>query len=366
VTGTTEPVGGAAAPRRRRALRAPTLAECLARRRDNFLALRMIAAILVVLGHCYALSAPGNTERDPGLRLLGHTYTHLAGVMMFFAISGHLVTLSWQRRPDLARFLRARALRILPALATCVVLTAFVFGPLLTGWPIAAYLADAQPYRYVAGNATLLSLQWFLPGVFTENPVSPFVNSSLWTLPVEALLYLVVAACGVLGLLRGRRLANLAILALVGVFLAWPLARGDLGIDRMLMAFFAFGALMCVNRDHVPVAFPVLAALAFAGWALHDTAAYRYLLAAAIAYGAFWLAYGPRIPWPSRIGDWSYGTYLWAFPVEQAVLALTPLREPLALFAATLPPTLLLAALSWHFVEQPALRRKPLWQDRAP
>ena len=61
----------------------------------------------------------------------------------------------------------------------------------------------------------------------------------------------------------------------------------------------------------------------------------------------------------SRAGDLSYGTYLWAFPLQQALAALLPGIGPLGLFAAALGPTLLCAALSWRLVERPALAFKP-------
>jgi peptidoglycan/LPS O-acetylase OafA/YrhL len=347
-------------------LSGPTLAECLARGRDNFLVLRLGAALLVLLGHSYALLAPGLAESDPARRWFDQIYTHFIGVMAFFVISGYLITLSWQRNPRIGRFLVARALRILPALGVCVVLVAFALGPLLTSLPWTDYFTSSQPYAYVAGNFALVSLHWQLPGVFVANPVTDVVNGSLWTLPVEAKMYLGVAALGACTLLRRRWLANLALAAFIGIYLAWPLAAtGDLGLDRMLIAFFAFGALCCVNREQVPISLPILVLVVLACWLARDGALYRYLLGLAIGYGTLWFAYAPRLPALRGLGDWSYGTYLWGFPVQQALISFGVLHDPLTLFACALAPTLLLAALSWHWIERPALRIKRLWHHRA-
>ena len=60
----------------------------------------------------------------------------------------------------------------------------------------------------------------------------------------------------------------------------------------------------------------------------------------------------------NRIGDYSYGLYIYAFPVKQTVARLAPGVEPYAMFALAFPVTLALAALSWHCVERPALALK--------
>ncbi len=356
-----------AVPSRFARLSGPTLAQRLDSGRNNFLLLRLIAALLVLFGHSYALLALGMAELDPTRRWLEQIYTHFIGVMVFFVISGYLITLSWQRNPQLGRYLISRALRILPALAFCVSVSALVIGPMLTSLPVSRYFLSAEPYAYVFGNLSLVSLQWRLPGVFASNPVSDFFNGSLWTLPVEAKMYLCVAAFGVCMLLRRRWIANVALSASILVYLVWPLLHtGDLGLDRMLVAFFAFGALSCVNREWLPISLPVFVSIVFACWLARDSAAYRYLLAIAIAYGTLWFAYAPRLPPLRGIGDWSYGTYLWGFPVQQTLISLDIFTTPLLLFAAALLPTLLMAALSWHFVERPALRWKRLWHHRAP
>jgi peptidoglycan/LPS O-acetylase OafA/YrhL len=58
---------------------------------------------------------------------------------------------------------------------------------------------------------------------------------------------------------------------------------------------------------------------------------------------------------PTRGYDLSYGSYLLAFPVQQLLSGL-----PAALNAVlTAVIVLALAAVSWRFVEKPALRHKP-------
>ncbi len=336
-----------------------TLETCMRSGRDNMTALRLLAATLVVLGHSYVLAGPGRIFDDPVYRLLGHSFSHLAGVMMFFTLSGLLITLAWQRRPDIRYFLRSRAMRILPALIACVSVSALLLGPLLTSEPLQRYLGSAQPWVYIGGNASLLHLQWLLPGVFETNPGSDHVNGSLWTLPVEAGLYLVVAALGLIGALHLRAwIANLAVLGIAIAFLHGPLsAPGNTALEPALVAFFTFGALCCINRRWLPISGWILLGIGVLAWLFRNSGAYPLLLALSIAYATLWLAYAPRLP-EVRLGDLSYGTYLWGFPVQQTLIAGFDLRSPLLVFCLALPVTLLLAALSWRLIERPCLRWK--------
>ena len=341
------------------ALRGRTLAACIESGRDNMTALRLLAALLVLLGHSYVLSATATVASDPLHRLLGNTYSHFIGVMMFFAISGLLITLAWQRRPQIGYFLRSRALRILPALLVCVSACALILGAAATTLPLHDYFAAPATWAYIAGNASLIDLRWTLPGVFAANPSTDFVNGSLWTLPIEAGLYLVVAAIGLAGLLtRQRWLATLVIAILATIWLAKPLtAERPLATDAILVSFFVFGALCCIHRAVLPISTAALIALAAVAWSVRDSLLYAPLLGLWIAYATLWLAYVPRIP-QIRFGDLSYGTYLWGFPVQQALIHWFEARSAWEIFFYATPVALLLAAASWHLIEQPALRLK--------
>ncbi|WP_226858226.1 acyltransferase family protein [Diaphorobacter aerolatus] len=79
------------------------------------------------------------------------------------------------------------------------------------------------------------------------------------------------------------------------------------------------------------------------------------------ALGVVWgTACTPVLHRAGRFGDFSYGLYIYAFPVQQLVVwaSANQLGFPVAL-AITLMSTLTLAALSWHWIEKPALSLKP-------
>ena len=196
------------ARRAQRLIAGRSLAECVESGRDNILQLRLLAALLVVLGHSFVLVGQDAVTSEPLHRLLPRTYSHLVGVTIFFTISGFLITLSYQRRPDLLRFACARLLRLWPALAIVVGAWAFVLGPMLTALPLRDYFgqgdAGGTVYRYFWTNISLVHIWTGLPGLFGANPMAHQANGSLWTIPYEAAMYVGVAAVGALRLLRSH------------------------------------------------------------------------------------------------------------------------------------------------------------------
>lgn len=323
---------------------------------NNFDALRLAAAALVIVSHAFPLSS-GSNLAEPLQRLSGGQMTlgHLA-VLVFFVVSGFLITRSFERRPTLVDFARNRALRLLPALVCMVALMTFALGPLFTRLPLREYFTDGRFASYWL-NVTLVATRYSLPGVFEANPFPNAVNGVLWTLRYEALFYAVTAALGGFGLLRGR-----VLLALVAVALAVPWL-GDVPGDRYLrmFRFYGAGSALCLYRDTIPLdgrlAGAALAACALATW----LGGLEEAFVAAGAYLVVYMAFAPWLPLAGagRFGDFSYGLYIYGFPAQQAVAALLgPGHGWLANLALGFPPALLLSVLSWHGVEKRALRRK--------
>jgi|GEM_PF-59524 len=338
-----------------------TLADDLAGSADNFLLLRFLAAAAVIYGHGPAITG-GSGPPDLFVWLGWGRYSGSIAVDLFFLISGFLVTGSFLRRRDVAGFIWARALRIVPGYAVCVAGCAGVLGALLTTWPLADYLRAPATRDYVLTNLGFDHVLWQLPGVFGSNPQRDVVNGSLWTLPAEVRMYVGVAFLGVFSVLQRRWLCNGVLLALFVIGLLAPdnLPLVLIPAHLHFAGMFALGTLCYVNRDIVPRHGAVVVASVMLAFALHSTALYPFAFALAEAAFAFWFAYG--LPWHAfnRAGDYSYGIYLWGYPMQQLVAHAAPALTPIANSVCGFVLALALAVASWHFVEQPALRFKRL------
>ena len=337
------------------------------RRENNFDALRLTAAVAVILSHAF-LIAQGTEKNDPLNLLTGNQcMLGLTGVFVFFAVSGFLVTQSFEQTHSPLRYLIKRALRIFPAYLVCLVLTAFVLGPIVTALPLGEYLHRVEPYDYVYYNSFFDIRIHELPGVmFVDNPVGLEINGSLWSLGCEFDMYLMVLLLGVLRLLRWP--VCVALLALGMACIAFPDALGFLGGWGWTLSFFAIGMVLYKLRD-TRIFNWRLALLALAGLALSIPLRQFILLFPLFGcYLALYIALHPRLPVirATRFGDLSYGLYIFGWPSEQIVIWL--MHGHAEWWQVFLLATLLagsLAFLSWHLIEKRALRLKPRtpWQS---
>ena len=339
-------------------------------RENNFQLIRLAAATSVVLFHSYALT--NHWTDEPLWRRIPELNFGALGVACFFVISGFLVTQSWLTRARIVPFVAARVLRIYPALISAVALTIALAGMSSTlDW--ASFLMHPQTLDYVLHVAPAWEMKYRLPGAFATNPFPHEVNGSLWTLPIELRLYVAVFAAGVAGLLA-RRVAWFAALWMLLALFLWrpdwfPTPPFD-AATRDLVLLFALGSLACVWRDAIPISL-TLATMAILLVIVNPAELARGpLFAPLLAYVVLVVAYHPRLTWPAfnRVGDYSYGVYVYSFPIQQTIAQRVPGIEPMPLFALALVATVVIAALSWHCLEQPALGLKSRFSatDRAP
>ena len=335
---------------------------------NNFDFLRITAALLVLISHQFSL-----TDRpEPSIGDF-HSIGGL-GVLIFFSISGYLVAQSWERDPAAGRFLLRRFLRIWPGLICVTALAALVLGPIVSTRSVEQYFSDPLVRRYFA--SLYMSMQNRLPGVFDSYPaianVNNYVNGSLWTLPIEVRWYLGLMLLGVAGWLKRRwLLPTVAVcLAIVvfGVLDAQHSSKRSSSFE--FGAFFLYGSCLHfyreVIRQHVRM---IAIALAVSAAVLlgigHGYAALLLVLPPAVVVVG--TASTPVIRRFGRFGDVSYGLYIYAFPVQQTLILLFGREWPLpALLLASAVCTLVLACLSWHLVERPALGLKRLVDQRGP
>lgn len=344
-----------------------TLRERLAftsQRGPGFDHIRLFAALIVLLHHCRTVQYAD--LRDDALFHFSHGFMDFGrfAVVIFFALSGFLVTPGLTRQGDVVTYAVNRSLRIFPGLILNVVLTILVLGPLLTTHSLGSYFSDPQTYRYLKNIVT--SMVHYLPGVQTRNGSPLIVNGALWTLRFELLCYIVLAIGSVVGLLVRRRFFLVLWLASYALYVAMnfePRIASHLS-DRFvtftaLFVYFDAGAVLFLFGDYIPFSSSLaiaataatLIALPLEGGAIVMPLSLPYV---AVSCGLSFL------PGKALLRhDLSYGVYVIHAPILVALIVLFPgLRIWWVAVAVVFSVTIVLAYASWIFIESPALKRK--------
>lgn len=345
------------------------LADLSIGRENNLTLLRFLAATSVLFSHSFVLST-GNPFTEPLRTQIGMTTGSIA-VDIFFLISGFLVTGSLFRSQSVVDFTIARFLRIFPGLFVMLGLTVFGIGLTLTTLSWQEYLQSGQTYEYTTKCATLFrDVSYNLPGLFEGNPFPQVVNGSLWTLPHEVRMYAILAAVWIVCAAAGRlkmqvfsyTCVGLAVLS--GAHLAVVLIRSA-DPDPFSWLFFMFftGTSYFILRKHIALSTSVcivLAGLLLVTGLMTPRPVFVVTYLMSVSYLTFSLAYGPRgsVRKYNRVGDFSYGIYIYAFALQQTIVFLVPGISPLILFLWSGLATLAFAVPSWFWIEKPALASK--------
>ena len=311
-----------------------TLGQRLETRRNNFDFLRFFFASLVILSHSYLLLTPDGLDREPLWRATGLRETLGAlSVAGFFAISGFLITQSWLRTPQVRNYAKKRALRIYPGWIVALVFCVLVVGPILRPDHTLQFGNSAtfgflsQLVLHDAGQLKTL------PGI------SGAINGSTWTIPFELMCYVMVAVLGLLGLFRRPVLLLVFTLALVLGMSLWPpqalrqVFHPSVGSPHIpyyrfaFVAYFLSGALFFLFRDRIPHSRPLLAFSAvLVGLTLFRLPLAGLFFVILPTFGFYILFYLAFLPLGSlhnwaKHGDFSYGVYLYAYPIQRLLVA---------------------------------------------
>ncbi|MBC7623619.1 MAG: acyltransferase [Aeromicrobium sp.] len=328
---------------------------------NNFDFLRLFAASAVIFAHSWVVA--GQAANEPYVRFpQGVVGGGALGVWMFFCISGYLVTHSFVRR-GVFGFLEARALRIFPGLWAALGLGLAV-GAVFTDLSLGSYFAHPQAMEYFLRGA-VLDIQYKLP-TFQQSRVPSEINGSLWTLPVEVELYLLVAVLGLAGLLQKRIFASIALIAGAFVLFYYP-PLSSIFPDRSRnyavapAICFIIGVVLYLFRDRIKLnltgsIFLLILALSVG----YVQPKFKIILYLAICYWTLWLAFqtAVKVRIPERVGDVSYGLYIYHVPIQASVMQFFPSAAPIEVFIGSMAITFSLAWMSWHMLEKRALALK--------
>ncbi|MBK1888679.1 acyltransferase [Undibacterium sp. 14-3-2] len=336
-------------------------------RENNFNLIRMIAAITVLINHCFPLLG----YPEPFGEKLGFTLGTVA-VDVFFITSGYLVTGSLFRKKDGVEYLCSRILRIYPALIFATCFSVFVIGACLTTLPLRSFFLDPLTLHFLFSGSTIIAgIGMHLPGVFTDRPFIA-VNGSLWTLLYEIKVYLILLILWSISTKKENRLISkllcsknilLALYLVSGLMLITKTIFGqEIGhLNRFIFIFFAGSALYNFSRHIYLSKWIFFAILLCASISLlFNKAIFSIFYLICIPYATLFFAFVPTgiIRKFNNLGDYSYGTYIYAFPFQQSIAAICPEISVTKLALSSLVATLVMAFFSWHWIEKPILENK--------
>ena len=324
-------------------------------------------AMLVVWSHSFAFW--GSEDREPLSILMNGTYNAgNVGVLVFFTISGFLISHSYLHSENVLQFLRRRVCRIYPGYIAATLIGAFVIIPLFSSRAVT--FSQLEVLKVIGMN---LLLRNYIPP--TDAFGGSAINGSLWSIPYEFWCYIGVAALGMTSLLP-KRFFCLAITiltmavrvwldltgqkpggGLIGLIVGWPY------LWFVVLPCFMFGVSAYLYRAAVPrsriLLIEVVTLLVLVAnlpiQPLYRLALTNLVFPPTIAYVVFYAAFSGhfRLHGAARWGDFSYGTYLYALPLQNILFATVGMTMGFPLYiVASMALALIGGITSWYLVER--------------
>jgi len=324
----------------------------------DYMRIALATAVIVqhTIGLCYGGAAGDAVFRVPFRGTFGLV------LPMFFSLSGFLVAGSLERNKSVISFIGLRIIRLGPALIVEVLVSALALGPLLTSLSLHDYISSSTLFTYSLN--IIGDIHYNLPGMFLHNPFPNIVNGQLWTIPWELKCYIALSSIAIIGI-SARRNALLILIGLLQIGMIYHILHDHPNMNArvvgsVLVFSFLGGVLLFRFRDIISSTFPLFLASAVVVELLLNIPGGDYFAALPVAYCTACL--GTLNPPRQKLllgGDYSYGIYLYGFPIQQAVIALIPMaRTPVINFVIAYPFVFAVAIVSWHMIEKPASNLK--------
>jgi peptidoglycan/LPS O-acetylase OafA/YrhL len=298
------------------------ISDLLKRENNNLDLMRIILASMVIMGHAPFLNGNDGFWTDPVKYLFPFTYAGAVAVKLFFFISGLVVTNSLIHKKSVTHFIISRSFRLMPALCFVLVITVFVFGPLVTTLPVKDYFSELHYLAYIRQNLVFKTF-YFLPGVFDGNFYKLAVNGSLWSLRYEVAAYIVMIGLFIILRRVDKKYYNIPVLLLLadallpsGFMAHW---LGNNPEINLLPAVFAFGVFYAINQEKLKA--NAMIALISLGiyFLLRHTIEAEIIMVFALCHVVLFLASSKWVLKLKPKHDISYGIYLWGFLIQQTI-----------------------------------------------
>jgi len=322
--------------------------------------MRHAAAYLVMVSHHYAL----NGFSEP--KIFESTKLGTFAVIIFFSISGYLITNSFFNSTSTYSYIKKRALRIFPGLIACAIIMTFLIFPI--------FGTQNRAFDWLLSTNPIQSLVYFSffgsPGSgemvngFTSDYVfNDSANGSLWSLKFEFLDYIAIML--IFTIIKRPVLGSIIfiVFSVAGVLINNKYHISDYYFYRAAAYSipFAMGSLLYATRHvwqkHYTYKY-ILMASAFVGLLVtphHDELSLSILFLAPVL--VIMLGFSFKDPLIKGKFDISYGVYIYAFPLQQIFSNYFPGEFGMS-FIMSMVTTTVLALASWFMIEKKFLARK--------
>jgi peptidoglycan/LPS O-acetylase OafA/YrhL len=333
--------------------------------KNNFNFLRLLFALFVVVTHAYPLSAA--TTGDYLNQLTnGQVSFSTIGLTGFFIISGYCVYQSLDRSANITTYYWKRILRIFPALFVVLFLTVLL-GPFVYDHDIQSYLTNKSVWTYLPSNMTLFHPQGMINGIFTNNPYNPAINGSLWSLLYEFAFYILLS--GLFFVQKQSRIL-ITLVVLCVLITGGLMFKEELGPIAFILEadlvfefapFFFFGSLLAMlPAERVKYKNAILLCLILLLFFFTYAGAFDYVKYFTVPPLIIWIGLSATkylVSFVDKVGDASYGIYIYSFPVQQTLMYYFNFTA-LELMTSSLVISCIAGYLSWHWVEKRFLKYK--------
>jgi peptidoglycan/LPS O-acetylase OafA/YrhL len=341
-------------------------------KKNSFSFLRFFLAALVIFSHSYTLGGFGSE------RLFGSTQETYGGfaVYNFFVLSGFLITRSYINSASIWRFMWNRIIRIIPGFWVCSIVTILIFAPIiyfaenssLTGY---FNIKTDNPLDYLKVNLFLEMRQYGIANLLKDTPFPKVFNGSLWTLIYEFKFYLLIAVIGAMDILTKYKkfiiyfFLFLWLIYIIDIAIPGTASKifpyfSDIYLIRLLIYFLA-GSIYFLFIDNIVINKKLFFfAVGLTILSIQNNF-YPLIAPLTLPYILFLLAF--KLPFTNldKYGDFSYGLYIYAFPLQQMLSFFGLNTKGFTLyFILSILITMIPSILSFYLIEEPCLKLKTI------
>ncbi len=331
---------------------------------NNYNFLRLLAATCITFSHSFDLLKKYNDE--PLALATNHVINFsFIGLCIFFSCSGYLIAKSADTSVDLKNYLFKRLLRIQPLLIVWCFMAVFLVGFAFTTLSTKNYFSNYETWAYFKNIMPVIGVKYYLPQVFSNNTLEAGVNGSLWTLIVEERLYLLMAFI-FLFKKRKRYFFIIAIVLLDIIYMINLLAFNnfkslqlDTSVNFYALCFLNASLLYFLEINFSKkVSWIIICSFIFSIVSIFCVPIHCLQI---LFIPVFVIAISQVKSVANKMGkygDYTYGIYIFSFPIQQVLIALKFTDKPYLLFLCTMVIVAPIAFISWHFFEKKILALK--------